>query len=594
MIKLTDFRLNIQQMRNKLFPVLFILFSSSVFAQSDQEQLLFNVGEQYFSSKEFDKSLEIFTELHNKNPTNQIYFDRYWRSLFETGKYDEAHSNLEQEFLRTQADGLLLEMAKISVISNQEERAKSEWNKLLNKYPNNISIARTVAASMIQLKKYDLAKELYLSRRTEKMPTVFSQELINLFTLTFDVENAAKEFLNILSEQGVSDGYIESRINQYFSDSLSSAKMLSVFSKLNPEKYNASIYRLIGNLYKNTGNFSGAFASNLKYDILTKTDGNATFSFFLSASDEVDPDSLLTYLNQFRQSFPASRFLGNLELKTGQIWFLNLERKPDFFFQIEKFYLAHESKPDFNSFADLYLKSILKSSWSIQEKSSKISLIVKTKKLSNSDYWNWVVSILNEKYDDAKTMFAKPEMKSTYKWEFIQTSLATGFPIDSLRWQLLTYSSDLKSKTVPKYLYLLIQSVPLPNINFSDYVSFAKATVQQQIYQTGKSEFYFKEVSKNSADMSLKILAESELLSIWISQENNQEIDSLYSLLDSKNQMISKYDEVLYQLGSYYNNHSNFNTAKKCFELLIENSPASPFLSLARNQLNEIRKKLSS
>ena len=82
-------------------------------------------------------------------------------------------------------------MAKISVTSANQKRAEQEWNMLIAKYPNNFAMTRTVASSMIQMKQYDLAANLYKSKRTEKVATLFAQELANLYTSTFNSEKAA-------------------------------------------------------------------------------------------------------------------------------------------------------------------------------------------------------------------------------------------------------------------------------------------------------------------------------------------------------------------------------------------------------------------
>ncbi len=556
--------------------------------------MLYNLGEQFFAGKQFDKSLEIFTELKAKNPNNLVYFDRYWRSLFETGKYEEAHSELEKQYKLTQNDALILEMARISVTSAKQDRAEKEWNILIAKYPNNFAMTRTVASSMIQLKQYELAANLYKSKRTEKAATLFSLELANLYTSTFNSEKAASEYLNLLIENPNQDGFIEGRINQYFSDSLQSAKILTVFEKANPEKYPPSFYRLKGNLYKNTEKFNSAFSSFLKFDKLTSNQGNSSFSFFVSNSENLSADSLSFYANQFKTDFPSSRYFGNMELRIAQILFDQMSSHAEYFGKIETIYLNHAVQQDASSFTDLYLRSILKSSFSPDQKKIKIQDIVKKGKSGNADYWIWVLKVLNEDYLNALKLFDKPGMKTSFAWEYIQTSLASGIPIDSLRWQLLIYSSDFKNREVPKYLFLLIQSVPVPNLNFSVYQDFAKASVQKGIFQNSTAEKQFRLISENQSDKTLSVIAKSELVTLLIESGKNREINSEFELIKNQKNELSIQDEILFKLGTYFMIQKNYLDAKICFELLIENSPASPFVSLSRNQLNEIRKKISS
>lgn len=581
-------------MRIKVFIVfsLFLsLFSQFLMAQSNDEVNLFKLGEQYYQAKDFERSADIFSKLTTMNPNNGTYFDRYWRSLFESGKYEAAHSVIEQVVRLKKQELLLNEMAKISFILGKTDIAKQEWNELKEKYQGNASVVRLIGATMIQLKQYDWAIASYIENRTSDKPRQFAMDLANIFTLTNRPKEAAKEYLNLLLDNPNNDSYVEQRISQYFSDSLSSASIRQVFSESIPSLKLPMVVRQMALLSKNMNDYSSAFLFNVKFDHLSNNGGAATANFLMQNSKDMNLDSLQSYVNQFKIAFPLSSFYNLLDVRLIQAYIDKSDFTQSDFIWVES--QTEKKATSSLQWAELYLKAVLKSQLDLISKQSKIQHVLKSQKGLNQNYWKWVLDCLNENYLEALGKLSAPSEKSKYPIEYINTSLAANIPIDSVRNQLFIYSSEFNNKNVSQFLYLLIQSVPVPNMDFSEYVSFAKGIIQEMLFQSNKSQSYFSLLVETAKDTSIKQLAEIQSVQTAVNKNDIDLLDSFYKKLVSQRLSSVGRDELLYVLGQYYFKNKQWTKSQFCFGQLIEKNISSPYTSLSRNYLNRLRNNQS-
>ena len=410
----------------KLVAINFInlfLLTSVILGQSQPDQNLSRLGEQYFQNKDYERSLEVFTKLTAENPNNQIFFDRYWRSLFETGRYQDAHNAIAEKIKTPNQDLLLNEMARISVIMGKNDQAKSEWNRLKEKYPGNISIVKLIGNTMLQMKQYEWVIGLYQNERKESNKRQYAMELANIFTITYQPEKAAQEYLNLLSDSPSNEGYMDSRISQYFSDSLSSSKMVSFFVSADRSVFPPSVDRLTANLFRNMSQFGKALQYYIAYDKKSNNQGSASLTFLTQRISGMNLDSLQQYSAIFRQEFPGSRLTDQLDVRLFQAFVDQSDFNQKHFEWVEDFYNKSKSKPaTAAALSDLYLKAVLKSDSDIQTKRTKILSVIKSQRGMNQSYWLWVLESLSENYSEGYKIFSEAGMKTKMPVEFMNTS----------------------------------------------------------------------------------------------------------------------------------------------------------------------------
>ncbi|MBN8704719.1 MAG: hypothetical protein J0L62_02505 [Bacteroidetes bacterium] len=574
--------------------ILFTLISFQVIqAQVNQDENLSKLAEHYFSVKDFSQALPLFEDLHSRNPEIDFFFDRHWSCLYQLGRYNEAHKVLKSKFIKSNDLSLLDEMARISVLTGEPLRAESEWKQLLEGFNYNQNVVRSVGITMSGLRRYDLAKALYLSQRKPTDPYAFNQELIQIYTQTIDAQGAATEFLLFLKQRPDQDGFVESRIVQYFSDSLLSSKMLAVFENQDSASLPPSILRIKGTLAKQSGKFDLAFSFTSRYDAFLKNGGSTSFYLVNSLSQQDDREVVIRLAERFNVVFPASQFRGQTELKlvscyADGVWF-NIDNLG----KIEKVYQRQTNERDAGLIRDVYLKAILKSQDTPSRKKTRIENLLASSRVGNRQYWDWVLAVLDADFNWAQKSFSNQAFKTNNKWEFILTSLALNTPIDSLRSSLFSFARDLKSTETPKFLYLLIQSVPVPAFNFNEFSGIAKATIFHQLGLFVQASEQYRIAQEAATDSVVRAIAANEYWLVQLEMENELEILNLSARLTSNPAGLIGLDESVFKTGVFFYKRGNLMKAQELFELIVREAPVSAYTAMARDYLNEIRKRNS-
>lgn len=574
--------------------ILFTLISfAGAFAQVNQDENLSKLAEHYFSEKNFSQALPLFEDLHRRNPATDFFFDRQWTCLYELGRYKDAHDILDEKFKLTNDLGLLDDMARISVLAGESARAEKEWKILLEGFNYNQNIVRSVGITMSGLRRYDLAKALFLSQRTVSDPYTFNQELIHIYTQTVDAQGAASEFLLLLKHRPEQDGLVESRIVQYFSDSLLSAKMLSVFDQADSNLFPPSLLRIKGTLAKQSGQFDKAFSSTSRYDEILKNGGSTSFYLINSLSLQDQRFEIIRLAERFAIQFPLSQFRGQVDLKLVSAYAENVWFHPENLVKIEGIYKRQSNERDSGLLRDVYLKSILKSNDNLIRKKELIDKVLTGSRVGNRQYWDWVLAVLDSDFQRAQKLFSNQAFRTSNKWEYILTSLANNIPVDSLRQTLFSFSRDLKSTETPKFLYFLIQSVPVPALDFSDFSGIAKGALFHQLGLYVQAENQYKTVSEQAKDLEIKAMARNENVLLLIDMDNESELLKLTQNFSTGSEYISRLDESVFKAAVYFYKRGNLMKARELFELIVKESPVSPYTAMARDYLNEIRKRNS-
>lgn len=574
--------------------ILFTLISFQVIhAQVNQDENLSKLAEHYFSVKDFSQALPLFEDLHFRNPENDFFFDRHWSCLYQLGRYNEAHKVLSVQFNKSKELSLLDEMARISILSGEPLRAENEWKQLLEGFNYNQNVVRSVGTTMSGLRRFDLAKPLFLSQRKPTDPFAFNQELIQIYTQTVDAQGAATEFLLLLRQRPDQDGLVESRIIQYFSDSLLSSKMLSVFENSDSGSFPPSLLRIKGTLAKQAGKFDLAFSFTSRYDEFLKNGGSTSFYMVNSLSQQEDREAVIRLAERFYAVFPLSQFRGQTDLKLASCYADDVWFKMENLSEIEKVYRRQNNERDAGLIRDVYLKAILRSAESLSGKKSRIENLLANSRVGNRQYWDWVLAVLDSDFSRAQKSFSNQVFKTNNKWEYILTSLAQNVPVDSLRSALFSFARDLKSTETPKFLYLLIQSVPIPAFNFTEFSGIAKGAIFQQLGLYSQASNQFRTVQEEAKDSVVRNIAANEYWLVQLEMQNELEILTLSTRLILNPANLISLDEPVFKSGVFFFKRGNFIKAQELFELIVRDAPVSAYTSMARDYLNEIRKRNS-
>ncbi len=577
----------------KLIRLLFfsLLLTGTAWGQTSRVQDVERLAERYFASKEFAQAEKLYASLSSGAPENTFYFDRHWTCLYELGNYALAHDLLAAQKTRTGDAGYLDDMARMSLLSGNQKQAEQEWKLLLESQGYNPNSIRAVGMTMMSLKRYDLAKSLFLGQRSPTDPGAFNQELIHLYTQTADADGIGTEFLYLLKTRPDQDGLVESRISQYFGDSLSAARILSRFSGADSAGMPPSFHRILGTLYRLTQQPLAAFDRFAAYDRKMKNGGSVSWTLINSLSSKESGNLILQLGDRMVSRFPESQFRIQTEVKmisacAEGVWF-----SPELLKKAETLYTRQGTERDAAQLRDGYLKTILNAKGPLADKQGKIRQLISAGRVTNRQYWEWVLAFISGEKEKMPEIFKNQQFRSTVRLEYILTSLADGIPADSLRSDLFSFARDLRSADAPAYLFFLIQSVPVPAIRFDEFRPVARGLLFQKLGLKSEAISQFSEAAASATDPVVAGTALAGLWEIYLQIHETGELLNLTRRVAGSPELLKWTGQALCESAPVLIRAGYRSEVRSALELLIGRFPESVWSSRAREILADLRIK---
>ena len=173
------------------------MFSVAVFAQDKVEQSL---AFQYYQEGEYEKAVEIFEKLYNKNPESDVFYRYLYNSLIYVKGYDELEKIIKKnikkfpEHLSNRVDlgNLYIQQGNIS-------KGKDQFNLAIKELQSNESQIIKLATSFINYKEAELAAKTYeKGQQLVGDEYAYSLELATLYEQLNDPKKSIAYYLNYL------------------------------------------------------------------------------------------------------------------------------------------------------------------------------------------------------------------------------------------------------------------------------------------------------------------------------------------------------------------------------------------------------------
>lgn len=265
-------------MIKKILPI--IVFAFSMFAQqSPMDQNQFMLAESYEQRGDFAKAVEIIETLNKKDPTNIQYFNKLNSLYLQLKKYDESVSLINSRILITPQDislyGLL---GSTYYTAGDRTKAYQVWDAAAEKFKTNPMTFRIIANYAIEKRDFEKAIE-YLNRGKEisKDPFLYSYDLGELYQITMRYREAAKEYCDLIKANPSQYQQIESKILSYANKPNALDETIEVVAKYKSD--NISFSYLLARLYIEKKNYDEAFDLYKDIDKKQNTKGADLFSF---------------------------------------------------------------------------------------------------------------------------------------------------------------------------------------------------------------------------------------------------------------------------------------------------------------------------
>ena len=145
-----------------------IVFNTGLFSQ-DQSQNILRLAQAFEQQQEYERALQLYSELFVKDTSNYVYFDALRRMFIQLKRYDDAIALSMRRLRFTPFDFTLQSnIGSLFSMAGKEQKADSVWNLILQSANKNQMFFRAVANEQANQRLFDKAIATYLRGRKER------------------------------------------------------------------------------------------------------------------------------------------------------------------------------------------------------------------------------------------------------------------------------------------------------------------------------------------------------------------------------------------------------------------------------------------
>jgi tetratricopeptide (TPR) repeat protein len=612
-------------MIKKMLPI--ILFAIALFAQqSPFDQNQFMLAESYEQKGDLNKAIEIIEILNKKDPANIQFFNKLNSLYLQLKKYDESADLINSRIGITPQDislyGLL---GSTYYTSGDRTKAYQVWDDTAEKFKTNPMTLRIISNYAIE--KRDFEKAIgYLNRGKEisKDPFLYSYDLGELYQITMRYREAANEYCDLIKANPSQYPQIESKILSYSNKPNALDETIEVFGKYRSDDISFSY--LLARLYIEKKNYDEAFDLYKEIDKKQNTKGADLFSFgdfvyrdgeyktasevfkFLidNYSDQQNiPLAKLGYAKTQEALFIQKYKAANPEWKTffipAKVEENEIELVINAYQEIVKIYQHSEVAIEANLRMGILLLHYRND---IVEAEKNLKIITDNYPMSKFASLAFIelgnIKMQQAKLDEAEKFFqsvlklqrANPEDKSYANYQLARIfSFKNDF--ESARKYLMSVMGNLKDNIANDAIELsiLLNTAKNDSSNLSLYCS-AEFVTEQKRFSEAKD--LYLQLSQNPQAFVFHSVAKLRAAEMLIAIDAFSAAIADLSLIVEEAEKNIYADKALYLQGQIYQYGLKDSVkAVESYESLLAKFPKSLFLDEARQNIIELKKKLS-
>lgn len=259
--------------------LIIFLFAFAVFAQNQMDQNQFMLAESYEQRGDFAKAVEIIETLYKKDPTNIQYFNKLNSLYLQLKKYDESAALINSRIIITPQDISLYGMlGSTYYTAGDRTKAYQIWDDATEKFKINNMTFRIIANYAIEKRDFEKAIELLnRGKQFSKDSQLFSYELGELYNITMRYREAAEEYCALIKSSPAQYPQIESKVLSYANKPNALDETIEVVKKY--QKENVSFNYLLARLLVEKKQFDDAFDIYKDVDKKQNSNGLELYSF---------------------------------------------------------------------------------------------------------------------------------------------------------------------------------------------------------------------------------------------------------------------------------------------------------------------------
>ena len=604
-----------------------MVFAFTVFAQqSPMDQNQFMLAQSYEQKGDFNKAVEIIETLNKKDPMNIQYFNKLNALYLQLKKYDESVLLINSRILLTPQDinlyGLL---GATYYTAGDRTKAYAVWDSATEKFKSNQMIFRVISNYAIEKRDFEKAIEL-LNRGKEisKDPYLFSYDLGELYSITMRYREAAEEYCGLIKANPSQYQQMESKILAFSNKPNALDESIKVVEKYKSE--NVSFSYLLARLFIEKKKYDEAFDVYKEIDKKQNTNGADLFSFgnFIyrdgeyATASEVFKFLIENYNDQ--PNIPLAKLGYSKTLEALFVQKYQRENPEWKTFFIPPTVETNEIDPVINAYQEIIkiyqhsevaVESNLRIGELILHYFNDLTEAEKYFKIITNDYPTSKfsslafielgnISVQLAKLDEAEKYLlsvanlrsANVEDKSYASYQLARINSFKG-KFDPARKNLLTVMGNLKDNIANDAIELsiLLNTAKNDSSNLSLYCS-AEFLAEKKRFSEAKE--MYQQLSQNPQAFIFHSIAGLRVAEMMIADNDYSNAILNLNLIVEEGEKNIYADKALYLQGQIYQ-YGLMDSAKavESYESLLAKFPRSLYLDEARQNIIELKKKLS-
>lgn len=612
-------------MIKRILTILF-LFYSALAQQNQMDQNQFMLAESYEQQGDLSKAVEIIENLNKKDPGNIQFFNKLNTLYLQLKKYNESVSLIETRIKLTPQDINLYGMlGSTYYTAGDRTKAYKIWEDAIDQFKSNQMAIRIISNHAIEKRDFEKAIEyLNTGKQLSKDAYLFSYDLAELYQITMRYREAANEYCGLIKANSSQYQQIESRILSYSNKPGALDETIEVVRRFKNENINFShllarlliekklfddafdIYKEIDKKGDNKGIELQSFADFVYRDGAFETALNV-YKYIIDNfnNEQIIPAAKLGYAKSLEALFIKKIKSDNPEWKT-------------YFIPIAA------DKRDVQPVVDAYKEiiNIYKHSEVAVEANLRIGILYEHYLNDNEkakDYFNDItenhpmskfvslalielgnISVLNARLDEAEKYFQSvidiPGVNKDDKG-YSNYMLARIFSFkndfESAREKLFAVMSNLKDNIANDAIEfsILLNNAKNDSSNLSLYCKAEYLTEQQKF---DEAKIFYDQLAQNPQAFIFHSIAKIRSAEMQIADNDYLNALSALGLITEEAEKNIYADKALYLQGKIYQyGFKNNDKAIESYESLLIKFPRSLYLDEARQNIIELKKKIS-
>lgn len=577
-------------------------------------------AKMYLDMKQYDKALELYKELHEKQPYNTELYDGYLDVLLAVEEYKEAEKLVIEQIQKSpNKAALTVDLGRVYDEAGKDKKAEEAFDMAVQRLNGDDLLTQFVARKFTELGRDDYALKTY-QRATDILPnkTLYSGPMARLYFKAGDLDNGLTTILNA-SKSFYNGGIdeVKATLLDYLGDDrrkLVKAQK-AVIKKINEQPDNPYYSELLTWLYTQKGDWEGALIQVRALDERYKEQGERILEFARYAVKENELAFALKAYQEVLDNNKDYPFYSSVINEMLSVRFKLLESKVDFT-EEEVDVLVNRYQQFLDSFPDYYTFRVAQDYAAVlaqyaHEPEAGIEVLqtsinkpgarrdfVGRCKLQMGDYYVLIGKVWDASltYTQVQKEFREDVLGEEARFRDAKLAYYRGdFDWASIQLDVLKASTSELIANDALYLSVLITENIPPDSNYVPLERFAYADLLLFQNKTDEAERILDSISTSFPDHPL---ADDLLMRRAKIAQKRHEYPKAIGYLEQIHKDHGKdvlADDALFKMAEINEKYlDKKEEAGKLYAQLILEYPGSTYIQLARKKVKELDPQVSS